>query len=541
MIPLTRLTINLNCEKMGDYTAVANTFTAWKPSSVFCMNALNGSDPNNVVVRLHNLVSSWNGILIYRQYERGEDQLWKDYPDPETYLRKLRAFNLPTAWFNCGNEPGPKGADAIAMSKWYANLLKLNDSKGYNLRLVIPGGFATGSYEKNEVGWFQEMFYELGIRMKDPARRINGYSQIALGAHEYGMALPMFHTDGADLRNLIDRTKIQPPWKSKADVFDADNSDNWLIFRTEWYVDEIVRLTGCPRELVEVWLTEIWHDRIPHVVQKFPDIAAELDRLAGREMRGIRTIDRYLKWAFPQWTFGQALAEQFLWWENTAPAYYRGGAIFTGSYDDAWPLKWRQDYNVLEIPELLTIWPSYYARFERNTVATPIPTPTPKPTTTRVHARVKALPTGVPHRNFRPQPGSTVDLGDLNVGEEAYYYPQSPSVFNGGNWYYVESVPDGVAGWVLGTGIVWEAITTVPPPPTDTPEVAQLRAQVATLTTQLATATVANAALQAANAALVATLENREAVMAEAARDARALDGKLEEIFTSLEAHTETL
>src|SRR5688572_33462218 len=134
MPPLTRVSINFNMAKLGSYAAAETVLKAWKPSGVVCMGSLNADDSGNVVVKMYNLIRTWGGQLIYRHYEPGEDELWKRYPDVRTYLNMLKGFGAPWAMHNVGNEPGPRDQEAVQASRWYAEMLRVNDNEGYNLK-----------------------------------------------------------------------------------------------------------------------------------------------------------------------------------------------------------------------------------------------------------------------------------------------------------------------------------------------------------------------------------------------------------------------
>ncbi|MBZ0297588.1 MAG: SH3 domain-containing protein [Anaerolineae bacterium] len=442
--------LHINANEVGDSEKLLRTLRAWKPAAVLVMNALNASDPGNIVMRILRTMQEWDGIVIYRQYENDEGHLWEKY-SPQAYLQKLLNFGNKEFWFNVGNEPAPDaGPRREAMDKWYAEFIKLTDA--HQLRVAIPGGFAVASFEKYEIerGDFDRMLRAIGERAD---QRMNGWCRVLFASHEYGHAMIPIMTAGRDPRELIDREKLQPEnWPTKAQIFDADTSDNWILFRDEWYIDRIRTLTGKTPDVVK---TEWFMDRLPNIEEQFPDLVREIDRIAGGRIKGIPTLIPYWTWVGqamkPQpWTAAKVVCEQWQWFLRVKPAHHKAVCVWAWTWHNAKPDYWKDTGNIGEWNDLLELWPSYL-------VDTPQPAPTlpdkedpawqlrlAKPLE-RVGVNVRAEPKVTSKRvDGIAYGGSVVKHIPFEALSSALQQLARPA---DGEWYLVQLIKEKVIGW----------------------------------------------------------------------------------------------
>lgn len=483
---LSRWTFNANAEKLGDEQFYARTLTAWRPPAQFLMNGLKGSSDDNVVVRLGNLARLWNAITVYRPYQQKEieGKLWENVTVDE-HLRFIKDHRAPDwIWWNVGNEPAPKEPRRIRdMSEWKAELIyKLVEN---NLNGVIPnfpvGGF---EYQSVEDGDYDKMLLALA---KTAHLRKNGFNQIMLGTHSaYGMGVLPVHTAGRDPNDLMHPERLKKAnWPTREQIYDDTPQDNYILFRDVWFTNRIRKLQALYNinvgKDVQIGITECGPERLPNIVQQFPHVAAELDKRAGREMRGIPTMEQYWRWAFPDMKPEDAWCEQKWWLEQVAHPLYVFLAIFQWTTHDDGKDNWSSNYSPHRWGAYLSRWPIFVK--EQETAVETKPTylpPKGKPSnSTPYRAVVQFEPTGArPHVNLREGPNADAykDIGDVLPGTLVNFYPALE-----GDWAYVEVLnADGTgtdrAGWVSGQGgqVTFEkVIPVVQKPPPAEPEPTQ--------------------------------------------------------------------
>jgi hypothetical protein len=370
--PLSRLSINVNADRVGNEDRFFEVLTAWKPQAVLVMNRLNGSDPNNLVMRILYRMQQWGGMVIYRPYEKGvEGAIWR-FREPQGHINQLLTFNTKDVWFEVGNEPRPSDpAEVRKMCKWYRDFAALAVKN--DLRVVFPA-FATGNFQKSEIdGGLVDDLLWAAIDHAD--KRIGGFSQVAIDAHGYCHAALPAHVDGQDPNKLLDSAAMQPPWKTAADIFDENTADNWLLTRELWLWERAQKLK--PGVKFDMHLTEFGLDRMPNIENDFRELTAKLDSMAGKRIYGIPTLWDYWRKIFPQWSPARALCEQFHWAETIYPSHVRSLCLFTWSVGT----EWTPGYNISDATEFLNLWPSYAAKVHIPPVVPPVVDPPQQPTT----------------------------------------------------------------------------------------------------------------------------------------------------------------
>ncbi len=333
---MNRHTFNANSEMLGDHELFFWTLNHWRPDRVFMMGSENG--PNHQVHRAKDLSASWGGRVHYRPYSGHEGHLWRTRK-PLDHINLIKGFHQPDITYHIGNEPIPKQDEARLMSLWYAEFFRIAKQEG--LKVAGPG-FATGAYERSELGWFDEMFISLAQ---------NG---AILDVHTYGHALFPWHCAGRDPRDLIHPDRVQRDrWPTKAEIL--SNLDvNYLVMREEQIVDLIRRLTGITPE---VFLGECFLDRMPNIEVQLRDITERIDTFAGQKIYGVPTLYNYWRHLFPQWTAEQTLFEQMNWAEEVYPEYYKAFSWFTWSSHDDHPHYWSSRYGWQHNRKILEDWP----------------------------------------------------------------------------------------------------------------------------------------------------------------------------------------
>lgn len=450
---MNRHTFNANSEMLGDQELFFWTVNHWKPDHLFMMGSQNG--PNDKVARALDLVSRWGGQIHYRAYSEQEGHLWRNW-SPRDYVMMLKSWNRPEIRYNVGNEPIPSQGEAqlvqaivqasalpesknwlqtllerlsalltkkaktsefrsqtLSMSAWYADLFRIAAQEGVK---VSGPGFATAAYTRDQLEWFDDMWYAM----------------IEYGAwlnvHTYGHALFPWHAAGRDPNDLLYPARVtRNLWPTKEQIF--SNLDwNYLILREEQIVDRIRTLNKATPNVI---ITECFLDRMPNIEVQFKDLTAQIDAIAGQKIYGVPTLYRYWKYLFPYWTPQQALWEQMNWAEEVYPEWYKAFSWFTWSAHDASPNYWSSRYGWQHDRTLLEGWPDY-----RKT-STP-PTPKPDPTEPNVSIQCRALI----QRNYREEPKldgkllGTLEPGDIfwlstNIRAEADTYVWAKIDVNG--------------------------------------------------------------------------------------------------------------
>lgn len=374
--PLSRITFNVDCQNLGDPQLLLDTLSAWRPTAVFCMSSLNGSDPGNIVVRIHALVAQWGGIVVYREYGEDEGELWKHY-SPDSYLDKCAGHNAPWAWFNVGNEPGPRAPSDIAdMSNWYAKVTTRAVAR--NIRVVLPGGFATASYSRAEIKQFGAMLKTIGGYRK---LKVDGHSLVMFGVHIYADALPMFATAGIATEVLMNHDAIQPAhYPKQADIFrlDGHTDGNWLVGREWWYVEEMAAQLGISvAELIkdlEIGVTECILDRMDSTEINHRAVSDFIDARCGTKYYGYGTLGGYWQWAYglPP---SEVMCLILKWIEQTFPECYGFFAQYQWTLSDENPHYWSSRYSEHRDQKILDLWPQVAAEIGTHVTVPNVPLP----------------------------------------------------------------------------------------------------------------------------------------------------------------------
>jgi hypothetical protein len=458
--PLSRLSMNVNADAIGNESRFFEVLMAWKPHAILVMNRLNGADPNNMVMRIMYRQQQWNGIVIYRPYEKGvEGAIWR-YRSPQGHINHLLTFGTKEVWFEVGNEPRPSDPKEVkVMCKWYRDFAKL--AVEYGLRVVFPA-FATGNFQKSEIdsGLIDDLLWAV---IEHAERRINGHSQVCLDAHGYVHGGLPVHVDGQDPNKLVDSAAMQPPWKTATDIFDENTADNWLLTRELWMWERAQKLK--PGVLFDMHLTEFAFDRMPNIEQQFPQLTAKIDEMAGKRIYGIPTLWEYWRKIWPQWTPPRALCEQFLWVETIYPPHVKSFCIFTWSVGT----EWTPGYNISDATEFLNLWPSYAAKLQPQR---PPDEPTlPQPTDPRwrqYKAYVNGMTAPLPVRGLPSAPSE--QIGTLGVGGvlidhiPALLLTEKERVTIGDDWLVIHHINFGV-GYVPAAPVRMEVIEEPEPEP----------------------------------------------------------------------------
>lgn len=375
-----RWTFNANADALGDEAHYTRVRDSWNPPGQLLMNGLSGSSPQNVVVRLATSLRGRHGNTVYRQYESGEREkrFWK-YRSPEDHERWMAGYQSPPwLWWQVGNEPAfDRGeADVREMCHWLALRIRRAVVTGDRLVVYNP---SVGGFELDWIarGWFDELLIELA---RNVHRKVDGWPQFVLGSHStaYWMGIAAVHMAGRNPTDLLDQKKLDPKtWPTQQQVFDADTSDNWVCFRDWWFIERTRKLQ---RELninvgtdISIIATEAGPENLPNIRKQFPQVAAHMDKICGREYRGVRAAQPYYAWAFPQWTAAEATCFDMMQIEKVAPEQYLMFAAYQWTWHEQAPEHWRRDYNWGEEEEVLAAWALL------TSTGQPVPTPIPQP------------------------------------------------------------------------------------------------------------------------------------------------------------------
>jgi murein DD-endopeptidase MepM/ murein hydrolase activator NlpD len=303
--------------------------------------------------------------------------------------------------------------------------------------VVLPGGFATASFEEDQLHLLDDMMHAIG---EQRGQRVDGWNVVGFGTHEYAHVDPRFFAPGEDLYKMMDRAKMQGPYKTRAEMLALPSSEYHIILRTERYYERMAALNNVPRAAMDVDAhdTECVVERLPNVEQTHRAVADFIDATNGGKTYGYPSVHTYWRWAF-QKSPGQVMADICEWMEREYPPHYRYFAHYSWTEHNAHPFYWRDRYGVQNADE----WHEEWAKRIPLGGTQPVPTPEPvaKPTTRRTEAVLSKLPQQ--YVNIRAQPVlDAPDLGDLAKGAHVVYYPDSPHE----GWVYVEA--QGVEGWV---------------------------------------------------------------------------------------------
>ena len=454
---MTRWTFNANCNALGDEAQYIKALDLWQPPAQVLMNGLHGTSRDNTAVRLGEHIRTWGGITIYRPYEpdNREKHFWK-HRNAAQHLRFLHDHQAPNwIWWQIGNEPTFDGeGDVRAMCKMLAEMIR----GAGDTRLVVYNP-SVGGFQRSwiDAGWFDELLIALA---ENAHKMVDGFPQFMLGSHSaaYWHGIPSVHCAGRDPADLIHPERLRKEnWPTREQIFDADTSDNWILFRDWWFIERTRKLQT-ERHInegvdIQIAVTEAGPENLPNIRKQFPDVVKKMDELCGRETRGAPTIMPYLEWAFPGQSAVNSLCEHLYYIETRAPVLYRLFAWFTWSYHNARPEKWDENYNVARVYEVVLRYPAFVK--EQASVMYP---PLPFGSDTRFKKWVNE--SGDNYR-VRPYPNMQYAESGWITKDEAFDYIPDVSYEN---WIQVKSLA-GIIGWT-DRGILAKAL----PPPIPLPE-----------------------------------------------------------------------
>lgn len=394
------------------------------------------------------------GHTIYRPYEPGdaEKHFWKNRT-PEEHLKWIQAHDAPEwIWFQIGNEPTLKTEkDVRDMCKWLAQFIRLCVAAGIRCVVYNP---SVGSFDKWQIdaGWFDELLIELA---KQAHRVVDGWPQFILGSHScaYWMGVAAVHCAGGNPNDLIRPEKLtKDHWPTQEQVFDADTSDNWILFRDWWFIQRARKLASGQQinEGMDIRIagTEAGPENLPNIRTQFPDVVKKMDEICGREYRGARTATKYYEWAFPGQSAAEGLCNDFSFVDTIAPDVYLMFGWFTWSDHNVAPDWWGRDYNARELRDVLTLWPK---RQQLETPPAPLPYPSlPLPGTQTPYEEHTNRSGDDWRLRARPELAALPEIGWIKQGETFYIVPGVE--YQG--WLQAKNAA-GVIGWsdkgVLGS------------------------------------------------------------------------------------------
>jgi hypothetical protein len=461
----SRVSFNINAAVGFDAQRrqyLMDVINAWKPRVVLVMNAYNPNDAGNIVVQIVGEQAKHGGKVIYRHYSEREKELWK-HGSGRDYAKWLRQSFGNEVIHHYMNEPAPGQSDSIRdMCAFLADVVEY--SLENDMRAVVPGGFATGSYERDQyrLAEFKPLWRAIGQAV---GRKLPGdaLDQISFGAHEYSAPPPMLGTAGIPASDRIAWERAQPSAWPDWNRIQANLDGAWHLARTEWALQEIAETTGVDPLQISVDVTESILDSMPDLERNHKAVMDSMFALNGGKGRGIKTWARYLQWAHPNWTWQRAYAEYLLWWEKTFPANYRSLCLFSWTYDAKEPLRWHQDYDHSELHELHQMWPEMVSTVHNGGGSeTPVET-------YPFRAKITALPGNF--LNIRSGDSAAyADVGDLNVGDVITVLSAGRKDGNG-QWREMTRASDNKQGWFadLNDGVKWDALPEPEPEPEPEP------------------------------------------------------------------------
>lgn len=476
---MNRWSFNANANALGNIADYEAALTAWQPTAQLLMNGLDSRDANNSVVRLSKLLMNWGGITVYRPYDgKFEGRPW-DTPVAD-HIAFLKRFNAPWLWFNVGNECKPDGlAETRQMCRWFADLIEAAIPEG--LRLVVWNcGVGTFQREWVEGGWYDDLLNALA-RHAHRKVNINGvlWPQFMLGSHSaaYWHGLPMVHAAGRNPDDLIHPERLtRDKWPTFEQIFDADTSDNWILFRDWWFVERTRKLQKAAGVNVgtdiEIMVTEAGPEDLGNIRKQFPAVVKKIDDLCGRKTRGAPTLLPYLAWALGM-SSDEALCECFYFVEQRAPQLYRAFLWFSWTFDNNEPDRWRDGYNAAALPGVIARYPQF-VKEHSPTVPVPLPLPVPPSAGDPRYTKVILKTTGGVGENtnvreypsvdsrsllkFAAQEARIIPLGMLTEDEKHHDQLGDTSIV-----YWIPVIISGIQGWVRLDAI--EIVLFEPPKP----------------------------------------------------------------------------
>lgn len=433
-----RWTFNANTNGI-DEAAYSLALDKWKPSAQLLMNGLKGKSDQNVAVRL----SRRTRYTIYRPFEGDiEGKHWRER-SVDNHLKFLLDHDAPeNVWFQVGNEPRPTSEGEIkSMCAWYAKLIRKSAAAGVPLVVYNPpvGGFEKRDIEK---GWYDELL----VALLDHAHVMrDGWPMYILGSHSsaYWMGIAALNTAGRHPIELTIPDAVQRKnWPTQEQIFDADTSNNWILFRDWWFVERArAILSKEAAHNISIIATEAGPENLPNYRKDFSDVTRFIDEKCGQEWRGAPTTRGYYEWAFPSQPWSRSLADDFQFVDRNAPEEYLAFCWFSWTTHNDAPDFWADKYGAHKMSEVIDALVVKVAEPQGAV---------PKPENLSV-GRAAEL-THKSAVNLRTGPGTQYTiLKAFSPGAVLTVYPGQVATTGGGfEWFWVENEAD--KGWMALVG-----------------------------------------------------------------------------------------
>lgn len=454
---IRRVSFNINGSNWPERHYSATYLEKLDPTTVLVMDSY--KDAIDLEARLPHTK------ICHRSYSDVEHVTW-NYESPESYCAREMAWGHPGIWRNVLNEPGVEDSGMIW---WLVEVAREFSRHGFK---AVLGNLSVGGYEKRHIesGYF------------DPLLRVIENSEHYLGIHEYTSILLPFGASLWSVDQLYDKTQVQPKdWPKRSDLQvtrQADTSslpNRWHFLRSCWFT---IRAQELGLQTPQFWVTEWGLDALP-------DLGAQgvLDHFAQQygippphaSIRGVNTLRRVYADYFPQWTFEQAVFEQYKWLESIYPDNYVGFNIFTLNGNDDWKRDAGTDYSELIEFHMLLL------EAKDDPMPPPPPVPPVEPTmpadddprwlrakltplkgvvNIRLQPKIVTTPTNVINTLDRPYNGWIARDAGVTM-TDGVWYPVSLNEGNDKTWYPVAVLP--LDGWARGDVFKFDLITTPPP------------------------------------------------------------------------------
>lgn len=266
--------------------------------------------------------------LTHMDGRRDEGNVWRDdsaWVAPSRYVESLirnsRAKNTVKYVLN---EPNVAKADEMrALCDWLVEVGALLHAKGYR---AVLGNFPPAN---ERLDWAEAGVYDKLIRF------IAETAGMYYGGHAYTWgALPL----GVGFTSWVDVTPYNVSamhpgrWASASQI---NPRTTWHIFRTNWVTN--LRAEQLGFKPIPTVITEFGWGKMSDIPQDFYRVMeAHYTATAGQNgLDGAESLKNLYRAIYPQWTHGQAMAEQIKWADNIYPPNVEGILIFAyGSFGD---------------------------------------------------------------------------------------------------------------------------------------------------------------------------------------------------------------
>lgn len=442
---IQRVSFNVNGSNWPERNYSATFLEKFAPTTILVMDSY--KDAIDLEARLPHTK------ICHRSYSDVEHVTW-NYESPESYCAREMAWGHPGIWRNVLNEPG---VEDPRMIWWLVEVA--NEFSRHGFKAVL-GNFSVGGYEKRHIesGYF------------DPLLRVIQDSEHYLGIHEYTSILLPFGASLWSVDQLYDKTQVQPNvWPKRSDlqvtrqVETSSLPNRWHFLRSSWFT---IRAHELGLQTPQFWVTEWGLDALP-------DLGAQgvLDHFAQQygvppphaSIRGVNTLRRVYADYFPQWTFEQAVFEQYKWLESIYPDNYVGFNIFTLNGNDDWKRDAGTDYSELIEFHMLLLEAKDTPMPPTDPPIPPVPPvePTMPADDSPLWLQATLTPiTGVVNIRSQPKKGDNV-INTLDRARIGWIARDAGVQQSDGVWYPI-SLTEG-DGWARGDVFTFTLITTPPP------------------------------------------------------------------------------